>query len=108
MPEYGKDLKKIMFADTDKRHADLRLKLRRDGLSQLFFFQSIVSGYINNDPHIASFVESVKAKSSRIGKKKIHKTKNEIDKGNHIMQQLGLSDNDTDFIYDLIEEGGDI
>ena len=30
---YGQEEKKITFADTDKRHAELRLKLRRDGIS---------------------------------------------------------------------------
>ena len=27
---YGKEEKKITFADTDQRHAELRLKLRRE------------------------------------------------------------------------------
>ena len=52
MPEYGKNLKKVVFADTDKRHADLKIRLRYDGLTQLQFFQSIVTGYIEKDPRI--------------------------------------------------------
>ena len=106
MPEYGKDLKRIVFADTDKRHADLRLKLRRDGLSQLSFFQSIVTGYINNDPNITTFVEQVKLEQGRIGKRKIAKTRKDIEKGNLLMDDLGFSDKDKDFVFDLIENGG--
>ena len=53
---YGKEEKKITFADTDKRHAELRLKLRRDGISQVDFFKSMVTGYINNDPNILMYI----------------------------------------------------
>ena len=52
---YGKEEKKITFADTDKRHAELRVKLRRDGISQVDFFKSMVTGYIDNDPNILMY-----------------------------------------------------
>lgn len=107
MYRYGKEEKKIMFADTDKRHADLRLKLRRDGLSQVEFFKSIVTGYIENDPNIVSYISSVKEKKKLIGKVKLKKQKSLIEKGNQTLQDLGLTEEDLDFVYDLIERGED-
>ena len=68
---YGKEEKKITFADTAKRHAELRLKLRRVGLSQVDFFKSIVTGYINNDPNIVMYITKIKQEKGKIGKRKL-------------------------------------
>ena len=65
---YGKEEKKITFADTDQRHAELRLKLRRDGISQVDFFKSMVTGYIDNDPNILMYMTSVQ--SSKVATRK--------------------------------------
>jgi hypothetical protein len=104
---YGKDEKVIMFSDSDKRHAELILKLRRDGLSSPQFFRSIITGYIQNDPSIVMYVTSVKEKLSRLGKQKIKDTANSIETGNKMLKDLGLSEGDIDFVFDLIagEEG---
>ena len=36
---YGKNNKRIIFTDTDHRHAQLILKLKTDGLTQAKFFR---------------------------------------------------------------------
>ena len=107
MYRYGKEEKKIMFADTDKRHAELRLKLRRDGLSQVEFFKSILTGYIQNDPNIVSYIAGIKEDKKKIGKAKIETQKKLIESGNKILEDLGLTEKDLDFVYDLIERGDD-
>lgn len=96
-----------MFSDTDKRHADLLVRLRRDGLSKPQFFREIITGYINNDPDLLSFVTKTKYKLSRIGKRKIRKTNEEIQEGNQVLKDFGFTDGDIDFIFDLIERGED-
>lgn len=104
---YGQEEKKITFADTDKRHAELRLKLRRDGISQVDFFKSMVTGYINNDPNILMYITKIKQEKSKIGKKKITKQNEDIKQGNQTLQDLGITSQDIDFVFDLIERGDD-
>tara|TARA_Y100001938_G_scaffold149198_1_gene235251 strand:- start:1373 stop:1699 length:327 start_codon:yes stop_codon:yes gene_type:complete len=104
---YGKQQKSIFFSDTDKRHADLILKLRRDGLTQSQFFRSMVTGYINNDPNVVLFIEKIKEGIGRIGKKKIKRTSQEIREGTSVLDHLGFSEEDVDFVFDLIERGED-
>lgn len=104
---YGKEEKKITFADTDKRHAELRLKLRRDGISQVDFFKSMVTGYIENDPNILVYITKVKQEKSKIGKSKIIKQNEDIKQGNQTLQDLGITERDIDFVFDLIERGED-
>jgi len=41
LPKYGEDYKKVMFYDSDKRHADLKLRLQYDGLKQNEFFRAV-------------------------------------------------------------------
>ena len=105
--EYGKNEKVIMFSDTDKRHAELILKLRRDGLSAPQFFRSLVTGYIENEVNIVRYISDVKSENARIGKKKIEYIVDDIDKGNQILSELGMTEKDVDFIFDLIERGED-
>ncbi len=42
--DYGKLRKKIIFYDTDKRYADLKIRLEHDGISQAAFFRGMVVG----------------------------------------------------------------
>jgi len=102
---YGKEEKKITFADTDKRHAELRLKLRRDGISQVDFFKSMVTGYIDNDPNILMYITKVKQEKQKVGKKKIARQNEDIKQGNQTLQDFGITERDIDFVFDLIENG---
>ena len=72
--EYGKDEKKIVFADTDKRHADLKIRLRYDGITQVQFFQALITGYIDKDPRVMEYIQSVKTELAKHGKKRIKKS----------------------------------
>ena len=98
---YGKEEKKITFADTDKRHAELRLKLRRDGISQVDFFKSMVTGYIN-DPNILVYITKVKQEKVKL--EKAIKQNEDIKQGNQTLQDLGITERDIDFVFDLIEK----
>ena len=53
---YGKNNKRIIFTDTDHRHAQLTLKLKDDGMTQAKFFRSIITGYLSDDDRIRSYV----------------------------------------------------
>ena len=102
---YGKEEKGIMFADTDARHAELRLKLRRDGISQVDFFKAMITGCITNDPNIVMYITKVKQEKGKIGKKKIAKQNEDIKQGNQTLQDFGITERDIDFVFDLIENG---
>ena len=74
--KYGKNDKRIVFTDTDHRHAQLLVRLRTDGMKQSQFFRSLITGYINQDDRIVSFFDDIKeqsidrkAKSNKLRKK---------------------------------------
>jgi len=101
---YGKDEKKIVFADTDKRHADLRIRLRYDGITQVQFFQSIITGYLDKDPRIIDYIRTVKEKLAKQGKRKIKKSQSLYEKGENNKRLFKLTEEETEEIFDIIAQ----
>ena len=52
--------KKIIFKDTDIRHAQLKIRLQQDGLTQAEFFRSLISGYLNENKNILRYIKNYK------------------------------------------------
>ena len=65
--------KKVVFSDTDTRHAQLKVRLQYDGISQAEFFRSFITGYLEKDKSIMEYIQRYKEHN----KKMIEKTKNE-------------------------------
>ena len=63
-----------MFYDTDKRHADLKIRLQHDALSQSEFFRAVVTGYLDKCDLIVEFINEYKSKNRKQSiKKKVKK-----------------------------------
>ena len=54
MSEHKK--KKIQFTDTDIRHAQLKIRLERENITQADFFRACVSGMSDNDKDLMKFI----------------------------------------------------
>ena len=103
--EYGKLTKRIVFTDTDHRHAQLLIRLRYDSLGQADFFRHIVGAYIRGDERIQGLINEVKTQSKA---KKIRSQKAQH-KGRTNTADLGLSENEVDNIFDILaEEAADL
>jgi|TARA_B100000287_G_C20388315_1_gene684499 hypothetical protein len=98
--EYGKNLKRIVFTDTDHRHAQLVIKLKNDGITQAKFFRQLITGYLDNDPRLVDFVRE-NGNLSIQRKNKIYKIE---EKGKVLAQELGLDEEQVEDIFDMIAE----
>ena len=97
---YGKNNKRVIFTDTDHRHAQLTLKLKTDGITQAKFFRCLISGYLSDDHRIRDFVVE-HGILSKVKKERNVKLRNT---GQQIVSDLGLSDEQVDDIFDLISK----
>jgi hypothetical protein len=97
---YGTNNKKVVFTDTDHRHAQLLICLNHDGLKQSEFFRAIITGYINSDTRIQDYIDEVSTQS----KKKKKKSKQLRTTGGTVTSDLGLQNSEIESIFDLIEE----
>tara|TARA_B100000212_G_C27350777_1_gene523519 strand:- start:121 stop:432 length:312 start_codon:yes stop_codon:yes gene_type:complete len=96
--------KKIVFLDTDDQHARMVTRLRYDRLTQGKFFRGLVELYVQNDVDMAKIIEKIKENKTTMGKRKRKYTLKEIKKGEEMKKDFGLSEDEKNFVFDLIEE----
>jgi hypothetical protein len=105
-PKYGTMNKKVVFYDSDKRFAELKIRLQHDGISQAQFFRGIVTGYLMQDGDVLSYVDKLKA-SKNIGnrtKKSIKEERELINTGKEQSNKLALGDEEIENIFDILEK----
>jgi hypothetical protein len=105
-PKYGTMNKKVIFYDSDKRYAELKIRLQHDGLSQPQFFRGLVTGYLMQDRELRVFIDKLKV-SKKAGKrsKRDIKVENElINNGEETMNKLALGEKEIENIFDILEK----
>lgn len=96
--------KKIQFTDTDVRHAQLKIRLERENISQADFFRACITGMSDNDKDLMKFIRRYKDENE-IGRKRDMKvTKEEDEKAIDLMAKFGIKDSELENIFDLIAE----
>ena len=48
--------KRVVFTDTSIRHAELKIRLQHDGISQSDFFRAMITGYLEKDSQIINYM----------------------------------------------------
>jgi hypothetical protein len=99
-----KERKKFMFYDSEKRQVDLRIRLKYDGLNQSHFFRAMISGYLENNFHITTFLDEYKEKNQLQGINKREASKRLIKQGEDVKVTFGLNEDDIKSVFDLIAE----
>tara|TARA_R110002020_G_scaffold51488_1_gene145743 strand:+ start:126 stop:458 length:333 start_codon:yes stop_codon:yes gene_type:complete len=97
---YGRLTKRIVFTDTDHRHAQLIIRLKHDKIRQSEFFRAIITGYIEGDERICTFVEE----AGNLSKKRKTQSRKLRTDGQRAKEKMGLSTEDVQGIFDLIAE----
>ena len=94
---------RFFFYCYEKESAELKIRLRYDGLKQSEFFRSLLIKYIKKDPTMMQIVEDIKKESNVMGKEKLKRTKQDLERGRELLKDLGISESDKEHIFDMIE-----
>ena len=94
--------KKVIFSDTDVRHAQLKVRLQYDGISQSEFFRSFITGYLENDKNIVDFIQNYKEKNSKMSKRNSKYTQKDREESEDILGKFGIKDDELENIFDII------
>ena len=94
--------KKIVFEDTDIRHAKLKIRLQHDGLTQAEFFRAMITGYIEKNTLFLKYIDSYKKINKSQSARSIKRVQKDINSGHQKMQQFGLIEDELEDIFDLI------
>jgi hypothetical protein len=101
VPEDGKYIRVPTLKSLD---ADLRIKLNFDDITKFFFFNEYIKGYLLEDEELMPFIKKVKEKSMLMRKFRLKKAKEIRAKEKQIINQFGLSQDDIENIFDLLDE----
>lgn len=102
--DYGINDKKIIFYDNDKRHADLKVRLQHDGFTQSAFFRMMITGYLQNNEQLLSFIDDYKQQNKVQSATQRKKTNKMIEQGRQTEAEHGLKESEVENIFDLIEQ----
>ena len=96
--------KKIVFDDTDVRHAQLKIRLQHDSLTQAGFFRAIITGYLDNNSNIVNYLANYKEEHGIQNKKKRARVVEEIEQGTDLLEKFGIKNDEVEGIFDMIAE----
>ena len=102
--KYGKEYKKVTFYDSDKRHADLRIRLQYDGMKQSEFFRAVVTAYLEKNEHFMAFLDQYMSDNELRSENKRKKIKKANKKEKEVKSKFALNEGEIDSIFDLLEE----
>lgn len=95
--------KKIVFYDKEINHANLKIRLKYDGISQGEFFRFLILKYINGDIALLNLIEQYKIESQKMGKSKIKRARRDFEKSILINKDIGITPEEKSRVFDLIE-----
>jgi hypothetical protein len=95
----------FVFYCYEKESADLKIRLRYDGLKQSEFFRTLLKMYVSQDPLMLEIVERIKQNQKIMGKKRLQKTRKDYENSDNILRELGITESDKKELFDLIEAG---
>ena len=98
-------VEKISFYDTERRKAELKIKLHYDGLTQADFFRGIVTAYLSEEENLYSWLGEFKRANSKIKSSNIRSQSEKADQeARKITKKFGITAEEIDDMFDLLEE----
>ena len=107
MRRYGTEQKEIKFVIDEKKHVDLRIRLRHDDLSQVGFFKALVEGYLDNNQLLIEYIHKYKERENIQSAAKRKKSAKLLEAGRETEHQFAFSADEIENIFDIIETGED-
>ena len=94
--------KKVIFDDTDVRHAQLKIRLEYDELSQSEFFRSFITGYLEKDQLVMEYIKKYKKHVKKHSLRKLKRIDKDDEKAVDLLGKFGIKDDELENIFDVI------
>jgi hypothetical protein len=100
-----KDLASVSFFLHPRLHEDLKIRMHYDGFkTQSEFFRGCVIAYLEKNEKFMEFLDFYKQDEKIQSKANIKKSRRLRQEGHNLMKSLGITEEDVENIFDLIEE----
>ena len=97
----------LYYDSTDSVYVRLIMKLEYEKLTKTEFFRAIVNGFINDDKNLNTFIEKYKENKETDSKRSRKMIAKEREQSAAIDKRFGLTSEDLENIFDLIEGGSE-
>jgi hypothetical protein len=95
----------LSFSLNMKLHENLKIRLYYDEIkTQSEFFRYCVESYLSQDPLFMEFLDDYKINKKVQSKRRVTKSQQLRLRGEKVLQDLALTDEDVENIFDLLEE----
>ena len=104
MSDKKNTVKRIYIYMDEKQHMDLKVKLDFHRMSMSEFVRVCADGMLSGNPIMDQFIDFYKEHSDKHSKKSIKDAKKDREVSDELLTELGLSGDDIQDIFDIIEE----
>ena len=95
----------LSFSLDSKLHENLKIRLYYDQLrTQSHFFRMCVEAYLEQDELFMRFFDDAKIRTKVQSKTRAGRSRHLREKGNKLMEELALSEEEVQNIFDILEE----
>jgi len=95
--------KKIIFTVSERQKEDFKIRLQYDGLTQAHFFRAVMSGYLDKDINLMSFLNTFKEDNGVHNKQQRKKVMKSIEETKETKNLFALDDDEVENIFDILE-----
>tara|TARA_Y100000034_G_scaffold73672_1_gene88607 strand:+ start:501 stop:821 length:321 start_codon:yes stop_codon:yes gene_type:complete len=100
-----KNLASVSFFLHPRLHEELKIRMHYDGFkTQSEFFRGCVIAYLEKNEKFMDFLDFYKQDEKIQSKANIKKSRRLRQEGQNLMKSLGITEEDVENIFDLIEE----
>jgi hypothetical protein len=98
------DARRVHFYADKDAHIRFRASLEKHNMTMSEFFRACCNAITEDDKTMLSFVDSYKESSEKHSKKNTKITNKDQQKGDSILSDLGINDDDIESLFDFIAE----
>ena len=96
--------KRIVFESSTHKHAQLKVRLQYDSMTQAEFFRCLIEGYLAKDERILEYLEGYRLSKGKDSKRNAKYRNKDTEKSEDLLKKFGIKDEELQNIFDLIEE----
>ena len=96
--------KKVVYMENDRVHADLKVKIHYDGITQADFFRGCVRAYLEEEGAFMRFLETLKEQRTKIAKGVRNSAAKDQIGSRTQAAKFGLNSSEIEDIFDILEK----
>ena len=96
--------KRVIIKIPGNNHAEFKIRLGYDNLTQTAFFRAMMEGYISQDSLIVEYIQNHKESSGKNSQHKRKRIRKDMDERAATNRSFALDDGELSDLYDLVEK----